>query len=124
MVRAQAVDATPSGIRLLSKGVFMTQGKRFGLSAVQKSDMWCRWQARLIYRDRLTGNPVPKPVELRSSRDKSSRYGSACHRRARAVQDEPPAFLNWPGASSLQQDGGRLYENKPIDSDDIGTVAV
>lgn len=23
----------------------MTQGKRFGLSAVQKSDMWCRWKA-------------------------------------------------------------------------------
>ena len=23
----------------------MTQGKRFGLSAVQKSDVWCRWKA-------------------------------------------------------------------------------
>ncbi len=23
----------------------MTQGKRFGLSAVQKSNMWCRWKA-------------------------------------------------------------------------------
>src|SRR5213594_5222497 len=23
----------------------MTQGKRFGLSAAQKSDMWCRWKA-------------------------------------------------------------------------------
>jgi hypothetical protein len=23
----------------------MTQGKRFGLSAMQKSDMWCRWKA-------------------------------------------------------------------------------
>jgi chromosomal replication initiation ATPase DnaA len=22
----------------------MTQGKRSGLSAVQKSDMWCRWK--------------------------------------------------------------------------------
>jgi IS30 family transposase len=41
----QPVDATPSGINLLSKVVFMTQGKRFGLSAVQKSDMWRRWKA-------------------------------------------------------------------------------
>jgi hypothetical protein len=23
----------------------MIQGKRFGLSAVQKSDVWCRWKA-------------------------------------------------------------------------------
>ena len=23
----------------------MTQGKRFGLSAAQKSDLWCRWKA-------------------------------------------------------------------------------
>jgi hypothetical protein len=23
----------------------MTQGKRFGLSAVQKSEVWCRWKA-------------------------------------------------------------------------------
>ncbi|MGB0033998.1 MAG: hypothetical protein WBP79_00815, partial [Candidatus Acidiferrales bacterium] len=23
----------------------MTQGKRFGLSAAQKSDVWCRWKA-------------------------------------------------------------------------------
>jgi hypothetical protein len=23
----------------------MTQGKRFGLSAVQKNDVWCRWKA-------------------------------------------------------------------------------
>jgi IS30 family transposase len=44
-VRAQPVDATPSGIKLLSKVVFMTEGKRFGLSAVQKSDMWRRWKA-------------------------------------------------------------------------------
>jgi hypothetical protein len=44
-VRAQTVDATPSGIRLFLKVVFMTQGKRFGLSAVQKSDVWCRWKA-------------------------------------------------------------------------------
>ena len=45
VVRAQPVDATPSGIKLISKVVFMTQGKRFGLSAAQKSDMWCRWKA-------------------------------------------------------------------------------
>ena len=44
-VPVQPVDATPSGINLLSKVVFMTQGKRFGLSAVQKSDMWRRWKA-------------------------------------------------------------------------------
>jgi hypothetical protein len=43
--RRQAVEATPSGIKLLSKVVFMTQEKRFGLSAVQKSDMWRRWKA-------------------------------------------------------------------------------
>src|SRR5206468_13133694 len=28
-----------------SKVVFMRPGKRFGLSAVQKSDVWCRWKA-------------------------------------------------------------------------------
>src|SRR5271156_1820711 len=33
------------GIKLLSKVVFMTPGKRFGLSAVQKSGMWRRWKA-------------------------------------------------------------------------------
>src|ERR1700731_5022515 len=44
-MRPQAVDATPSGIKLISKVVFMTQGKRFGLSAMQQSDMWCRWKA-------------------------------------------------------------------------------
>jgi hypothetical protein len=35
----QTVDATPSGIRLLSKVVFMKPGKRFGLSAEQKIDV-------------------------------------------------------------------------------------
>jgi hypothetical protein len=45
LLRAQPVDATPSGIKLLSKVVFMTQGKRFGLSAAQKTDIWCRWKA-------------------------------------------------------------------------------
>jgi IS30 family transposase len=39
------VDATPSGIKLLSKVVFMTEEKRLGLSAVQKSDLWRRWKA-------------------------------------------------------------------------------
>src|ERR1700689_4973720 len=32
-------------MKLLSKVVFMTQEKRFGLSAEQKSDMWRRWKA-------------------------------------------------------------------------------
>jgi IS30 family transposase len=44
-VSAQPVDATPSGIKLFSKVVFMIQGKRFGLSAVQKTDVWRRWKA-------------------------------------------------------------------------------
>src|SRR6202166_2822997 len=44
-LRAQTVDATPSGIKLFSKVVFMRAGKRFGLSAAQKSDVWRRWKA-------------------------------------------------------------------------------
>jgi hypothetical protein len=43
-VRAQAVDATPSDIDFLAKVVFMTQCRRFRLSAAQKSDLWCRWK--------------------------------------------------------------------------------
>ena len=39
------VDATPSGIKLFLKVVFMKQGQRFGLSAEQKSDVWRRWKA-------------------------------------------------------------------------------
>jgi hypothetical protein len=39
------LDATPSGIKLVLKVVFMTGGKRFGLSAAQKSDVWRRWKA-------------------------------------------------------------------------------
>jgi IS30 family transposase len=39
------VDATPSGIKLFSKVVFMKQGKRFGLSAEQKSEVWRRWKS-------------------------------------------------------------------------------
>src|SRR5215469_15863442 len=41
----QTVDATPSDIKLLSKVVFMKPGKRFGLSAEQKIDVWRRWKA-------------------------------------------------------------------------------
>src|ERR1700693_2249486 len=41
----QTFDATPSGIKLFSKVVFMKRGKRFGLSAEQKSDVWRRWKS-------------------------------------------------------------------------------
>ena len=41
----QTVDATPSGIKPFSKVVFMKQGRRFGLSAEQKLDVWRRWKA-------------------------------------------------------------------------------
>src|ERR1700747_949429 len=44
-VSVQTVDATPSGIKLFSKVVVMKQGKRFGLSAEQKSDVWRRWKS-------------------------------------------------------------------------------
>jgi hypothetical protein len=44
-VPVQTVDATPSGIKLLSKVVFMRRGRRFGLSAEQKIDVWRRWKA-------------------------------------------------------------------------------
>jgi IS30 family transposase len=44
-VSVQTVDATPSGIKLFSKVVFMKQVKRFGLSAEQKSDVWRRWKS-------------------------------------------------------------------------------
>jgi hypothetical protein len=44
-VPAQTVDATPSDIKLFSKVVFMKQGRRFGLSAEQKCDVWRRWKA-------------------------------------------------------------------------------
>src|SRR5271156_7137246 len=43
---SQWVDATPSGINLLSKRwCSMRPGKRFGLSAIEKSDIWRRWKA-------------------------------------------------------------------------------
>src|ERR1700729_2849271 len=41
----QTVDATPSGIKQFSKGVFMKQGRQFGFSAEQKLDVWRRWKA-------------------------------------------------------------------------------
>jgi transposase, IS30 family len=43
-VWVQPVDATPSGITLFSKVVFMNPGKRFGLSAAQKLEVWSRWK--------------------------------------------------------------------------------
>jgi hypothetical protein len=39
------VDAIPSGRKLFSKVVFMKQGRRFGPSAKQTLDVWCRWKA-------------------------------------------------------------------------------
>jgi hypothetical protein len=39
------VDATPSGIKPFLKVVFMKPGKRLGLSAEQKLDVWRRWKA-------------------------------------------------------------------------------
>jgi IS30 family transposase len=41
----QTVAATPSGIKLFLKVVFMKQGRRFGLSAEQKLEVWRRWKA-------------------------------------------------------------------------------
>jgi len=41
----QTVDATPSDRKMLSKVVFMRPGRRFGLSAEQKCDVWRRWKA-------------------------------------------------------------------------------
>src|SRR5208282_6000145 len=40
------VDATPSDVNLLCKGgVGMRPGMRFGLSAIEKRDVWSRWKA-------------------------------------------------------------------------------
>ena len=40
------VDATPSDVSLLCKGgVGMRPGQRFGLSAIEKRDVWSRWKA-------------------------------------------------------------------------------
>src|SRR5260370_6702631 len=41
----QRVDATPPNMNLSPEVVSMTQGKRAELSAVQKTDVWCRWKA-------------------------------------------------------------------------------
>jgi hypothetical protein len=38
---AQRVDATPSEVKV----VFMRQGRRYGLSAAQRTDIWRRWKA-------------------------------------------------------------------------------
>src|ERR1700693_431794 len=38
-------EATPSGIKLFSKVVFMRQGRRFGRAAEQKLEVWLRWKA-------------------------------------------------------------------------------
>jgi hypothetical protein len=45
-VRAQPVDATPSDRNhLFLEVVFMRPGRRYGLSAAQKMDIWRRWKA-------------------------------------------------------------------------------
>ena len=41
---AQLVDATPSGINLFLKVVFVMQ-RRWKLSSAQRADMWSRWKA-------------------------------------------------------------------------------
>src|ERR1700749_934048 len=44
--RAQPVDATPSDRdHLFLEVVFMRPGRRYGLSAVQKTEIWRRWKA-------------------------------------------------------------------------------
>src|ERR1700690_1258504 len=46
MRRIRQVDATPSDVNLLCKGgVGMRLGMRFGLSAIEKRDVWSRWKA-------------------------------------------------------------------------------
>src|SRR6204780_1897066 len=46
MRRIRQVDATPSNVNLLCKGgVGMRRGMRFGLSAIEKRDVWSRWKA-------------------------------------------------------------------------------
>src|ERR1700676_884693 len=39
--RSQPVDATSSDLEV----VFMRQGRRYGLSAAEKADIWHRWKA-------------------------------------------------------------------------------
>src|ERR1700729_3275991 len=46
MRRIRQVDAAPSNVNLLCKGgVGMRRGMRFGLSAIEKRDVWGRWKA-------------------------------------------------------------------------------
>src|SRR6202167_4092579 len=46
MLPAQPVEATPSDVNLRCKGgVGMRPGIRFGLSAIEKRDVWSRWKA-------------------------------------------------------------------------------
>ena len=40
----QLVEATPSELEALTQVVFMTSGKRFRLSATEKSEVWQRWK--------------------------------------------------------------------------------
>src|SRR6202035_2707382 len=83
-VSVQTVDATPSGIKLFSKVVFMKQGKRFGLSAEQKSDVWRRWKSGQTLHE--IGRAFGK--EHSSIRCLVSRHGGiapAVRRRARAL---------------------------------------
>src|ERR1700721_1296702 len=43
---SQQVDATPSDVRLLCKRwCAMRPGQRFGLSAIEKNEIWRRWKA-------------------------------------------------------------------------------
>jgi hypothetical protein len=76
---AQPVDATPSGIKLFSKVVFMIQGKRFGLSAVQKSDVWRRWKAGQTLHEigRAFGKVTLRKVDEVCGQHVSFRLGSA-----------------------------------------------
>jgi hypothetical protein len=39
------VDATPSDVDHFFEVVLMRQGRRYGLSAEQKADIWRRWKA-------------------------------------------------------------------------------
>jgi hypothetical protein len=66
-VPVQTVDATPSGIKLFSKVVFMRQGRRFGLSAEQKLDVWRRWKAGQTLHE--IGRAFGKEHSLKKSAD-------------------------------------------------------
>jgi len=52
------VDATPSDVSLLCKGgVGMRPGQRFGLSAIEKRDVWSRWKAGQSLHGSCSGVP-------------------------------------------------------------------